>query len=90
MSESVGGDVGALKPQQVGKNDRFTSPCSYGPDILSGNRRTAVQRYKQTRETPEEAESETFSVREHSGGKGSHISVEAEHHVIVSELSVNI
>lgn len=46
MSESVGGDVGALKPQQVGKNDRFTSPCSYGLDILSGNRHTAVQRYK--------------------------------------------
>lgn len=82
MSESVGGDVGALKPQQVGKNDRFTSPCSYGPDILSGNRRTAAQRYKQSRETPEEAESAAFCVREHCGGKGSHVSAEAEHYLV--------
>lgn len=28
MSESVGEEVGASKPQQVGNNDRFTSPCS--------------------------------------------------------------
>ncbi|KAM7382433.1 hypothetical protein PAMP_002161 [Pampus punctatissimus] len=38
MNERVGGDVGALKPQQ------------YGPDILSDNihRDTATQRDKQT------------------------------------------
>lgn len=79
MSESVGGDVGAYKPQQVGKNDRFTSPCSYGPDILSGSRHTAAERYKQTRGTPEEASSSTFSVRdsacEHYRGKESRLNL---------------
>lgn len=35
MSESVGGEVGAFKPQQVGNSDRFTSPCSYTMDLTS-------------------------------------------------------
>lgn len=37
MSESVGGEVGAFKPQQVGNSDRFTPPpsCSYTMDLTS-------------------------------------------------------
>lgn len=54
---------------------------------------TDTQQYRDTNRPvrpQRRPESETFSVREHCGGKGSHISVEAERHVIVSELSVNI
>lgn len=61
MTESVGRNVGALKPQQVGKYDRFTSPSSYRPDILSPSRDTATQRDKQTHGTPQQA-SFTFSM----------------------------
>lgn len=59
MSEGVGGDVGALKPQQVGNNDRFTSPCSYNMDLTSCLlSKTQTQRHTKT---PADSRREAFA-----------------------------